>query len=407
VKVAFFSDVVELGGAELSLVDYFRSLPAFPVSPLLIVPREGPLSAAARAVGAECQVVTMPELVMYERNPNVFKATHDSRARATYFASASRSLWRLAALLHSWHVDILHTNGLRAHLYGVAAARLARCHVVWHVRDIIVKPWQLQLFRAAGRWTDRIICVSEPARLAIAASGALSSKALTVHNAIHLPTYEPDPGETRRVRAELGLQDRYPILSIMGQVTWNKGHIDVIGAMPAIRARYPRAHLLIVGDSLTGEEDYKAHLRDLVHRLQLEDCVTVTGFRHDVAALLGLSDVAVSASWQEPYPRNVMEAFVARVPVVATRVGGTPELVKDGETGLLIAAHRPDQLAAAVLRATEPQLRARLVSQARRVAEEQCGVEAELSRIAAIYEDVLRLPRGSLQGRPWQGKGVA
>lgn len=395
-NVAYFSDVVQLGGAELSLVDYFRALPALPLHARLIVPHEGPLTTAIHAVGGECRVVPMPELAAYEHNPNVFKATRDPRTRAAYFAAAARSLWRLAAALRRDRVDILHTNALRAHLYGAAAAHLAGCRVVWHIRDIIVKPWQLHLFHSVGHWVDRIICVSEPARLAMAASPALARKAVTIHNAIHLPTYRPATDEVARARAELGLDGCYPVIALIGQVTWNKGHLDLIAALPAILARYPYARLLIVGESLSGEEAYKTELRELARSLHVESRVSLTGFRRDIGAILGASDVAATPSWQEPYPRTVMEAFIAGTPVVATRVGGIPELVHDGETGLLVEPRQPEQLAHAVMLALEPQMRERLRRAAARVAIERCSVEAELARIAAIYEQVLRAPRGTL-----------
>lgn len=387
--VAFFSDIVELGGAELSLVDYFRVLPSLGLPAVLLTPREGPLTDAVRQVGGICHVVPMPELVQYEANPNVFKATRAGWARCGYFARAARSIWRLASALRTNQITLLHTNALRAHLYGAAAGRLAGCRVVWHIRDIIAKPWQLRLFHSVGRSVHAVICVSEAARAAIAIGPALTRKAITIHNAIHLPTYQPASADVRRAREEMRLADHFPVIAIVGQVTWNKGQADLIAAMPAILMRYPTAQLLIVGDSLTGETTYTAHLHDLVTRLGLQDHARFTGFRTDVAAMLGASDVAVVPSWQEPYPRTVMEAFVAGVPVVATRVGGIPELVRDGETGLLVAPHQPDQLAEAILRATEEPIRTRLMESARQVAAERCGVEAELSQIVAVYQRVL------------------
>jgi glycosyltransferase involved in cell wall biosynthesis len=398
-RVAYFADVVELGGAELSLVDYFRTLPAFPFEAILITPREGPLTAAARAVGADCRIVPMPELVAYERNPNVFKATRGARARMAYFASASRSLWRLAMALRRWEIDILHTNGLRAHLYGVAATTLLGRHTVWHIRDIIVKPWQLRLFRGAGRWVDSIICVSEPARQSlVGAQDMLNRKSITIHNAIDLEHYRPNLREVEHIRDELGLAGSFPVVSLVGQVTPNKGQTDLLAAIPAVLAQLPHARFLIVGQPLMGEDRYEQELCEQAARLGISNRVLFTGFRSDVAAILGASDVAVSPSWQEPYPRTAMEAFAAGVPVVATRVGGIPELIRDGETGLLVEPHRPDQLAAAIVRAADPAMRSQLACAAERFAAEHCSVGTEMARIAAIYETVLSMPSGSLGG---------
>jgi glycosyltransferase involved in cell wall biosynthesis len=399
-RVAYFADVVELGGAELSLVDYFRASASQPFEALLITPREGPLTEAVRAVGADCRVVRMPELAHYETNPNVFKATHDPLARAAYFASASRSLWRLAAALRRWRVDVFHTNGLRAHLYGAAAGRLAGCHVVWHVRDIIVKPWQLRLFRESGRLVDALICVSEPTRLALAGGPPLGGKAVTIHNAIHLDTYRTTPREVAAVRAEFDLAGHFPVVTQIGQVTPNKGQADLLEAARHVLVHQPSARFLIVGQPLMGEQAYAAGLREQAAQLGIGHAVVFAGFRRDVAAILGASDVAVTPSWQEPYPRTIMEAMAVGVPVVATRVGGIPELVRHQETGLLVGPHQPEEMADAILRAVEAPLRERLAQAGIRVAREQCGVEAEMARIAAVYERILRVPSGSLGGLP-------
>lgn len=400
-RVAYFADITELGGAELSLVDYFRVLPSLPFEALLITPREGPLTDAARAVGADCRTVPMPELVEYERNPNVFKATSDFQARAAYFASASRSLWRLAASLRGWKIDILHTNGLRSHLYGAAAAALTERHTVWHIRDIIVKPWQLHLFRGAARWVDRAICVSEPARQSlIGGHDALGRKAVTIHNAIDLEHARPNPYEVDRIRDKLGLAGSFPVVTLVGQVTPNKGQADLLSAAPAVLAALPQARFLIVGQPLMGEQLYMQGLYEQAAELGIADRVKFTGFRPDVAAILGASDVAVAPSWQEPYPRTIMEAFAAGVPVVATRVGGIPDLIRADETGLLVEPHRPDQLAEAIVRAASPVTRDHLARTAACFAIERCGVGTEMARIAAIYEAVLRMPPGSLGGAP-------
>lgn len=391
-RVAYFADIVELGGAEMSLVNYFQALRELdqpPYDALLIAPREGPLTEAARQAGGAVRIVPMPELVAYERNPNVFKATRDPRAHCAYFASAVRSLARLAAALRRWHVDLLHTNGLRAHYYGTVAAHLAGRRVVCHVRDILVKRWQLRLLDLVGKWADRVICVATPVQAALDQCASLRDKTVVVHPGRHLDRYCPDLHAVARARVELGLDHGFPIISLLGQVTPNKGQADLLDALPAVLDVHPRAHCLIVGKPLLGEVGYERALHDQAHRLGIASHVTFTGFRSDVASILGLSDVAVTASWQEPYPATIIEAYAAGAAVVATRVGGIPELVRDGETGLLVEPHQPSQLAQAILRACGAQVREPLIRAALRFASEQCTVDAELAAIGRVYAEVL------------------
>lgn len=391
-RVAYFADIVELGGAETSLVNYFQSLRALdrlPYEALLIAPREGPLTEAARQAGGDVRIVPMPELVAYERNPNVFKATRDPRAHCAYFISAAHSLVRLAAALRSWHIDLLHTNGLRAHYYGTIAGHLAGRRVVCHLRDILVKRWQLRLLDVVGHWADRVICVAGPVQTALDGCASLHGKTVVVHPGRHLDQYRPAPHAVAHARAELGLDGCFPTVSLLGQVTPHKGQADLLDAFPAVLDVYPRAHCLIVGKPLLGEDSYEHALREQAQRLGIAAHVTFTGFRSDVASILGLSDVAVTASWQEPYPGTIIEAYAAGAAVVATRVGGIPELVCDGETGLLVEPHRPDQLAQAILRACSAPARERFVRAALNFADEQCSVTAELAAIGRVYAEVL------------------
>ncbi|MFI5271434.1 MAG: glycosyltransferase family 4 protein [Ktedonobacterales bacterium] len=391
-RVAYFADIVELGGAEMSLVNYFQALHARaqrPYEALLIAPREGPLTEAARTAGGDVRIVPMRELVAYERNPNVFKATHDPLARAAYFGSAAASLLRLASALRRWRIDLLHTNGLRAHFYGAAAAQLAGRACVCHVRDILIKRWQLRLFDLAGHGADRVICVSEPARAALDGCASVRGKTAIVHPGRHLDAYRPAPEAVARARAELGLDRCFPVVTLVGQVTPNKGQTDLLNAAPTVLEAFPQARFLIVGKPLLGEASYLASLREQARQLGIADRVSFTGFRSDVASILGLSHVAVTASWQEPYPATIIEAYAAAVPVVATRVGGIPELVRDGETGLLVEPHRPDLLARAICAACTAPLRERLIHASLRFVAESCTVDAELAAIERVYASVL------------------
>ncbi len=156
----------------------------------------------------------------------------------------------------------------------------------------------------------------------------------------------PSPADVERVRAELGIALSQPVLVCLGRLAEDKGHAVLLQAMLAIRREFQDVRLLIVG---------KGHLRrsllELTQSLGLDGTVTFMGYRDDVSAILGAATLAVHPSVVDAVPFTNMECLRLGTPVVTTAVGGISEVIRDGETGILVPPHDPAALAEAVCRA--------------------------------------------------------
>jgi len=389
-NVVYLADLPQLGGAELSLIDYFRFADSMSFHPILVTPREGVLVAEARKLGIECHVVRMPELVEYETCYNVFTATRSPIRHARYFIQAAGSILRLARFLRQHDAAIMHSNTIRSHFYGAAAARLAGCKIVWTIRDIVVKPWHLQLFSFTGWFVDAIITISEPVRAPFVARAHLRPKVVKINNTITLRTISWSEEDIERVRDELHLRDKYPVGSVIGQLTPYKGQQDLIKAIPTVLEHYPNAYFLVVGESLFNETAYGESLRALAQRLGVEHAITFTGFRRDVPAIIGASDMILSTTWGEPLGRSIMEGMTAGKLVIASNAGGTGEIITDGYNGVLFEPRKVDDLAQAIIRmaGADRETLERISRNARKTVQ-RFDTRVELAQLEKVYRAVL------------------
>ena len=150
--------------------------------------------------------------------------------------------------------------------------------------------------------------------------------------------------EVERCRSELGIQAGDRVLGTVGSLYPVKGHTFLLDTMPAVLQRFPNIVLIIAGRG-----ELEVSLKDQAKRLGIERKVRFLGMRQDIPRLLALMDVFVLPSLSEGLSMALLEAMAAEKPVVATRVGGNPELVEEGKTGMLVTAEDAAELAAALV----------------------------------------------------------
>jgi glycosyltransferase involved in cell wall biosynthesis len=261
-------------------------------------------------------------------------------------------LLELVRLLRRERPDIVHASSSKAGVLGRLAAAIARIPI----RIFTVHGWAFTAHSGLSsrlyRWADRLvrplttvtICVSMQERAAgLAAGTCVAERTVVIPNAIDV---ENAP-QASRAREK-------PLLVSVGRLKAPKDFATLVRAL----ARLPSESFdaLIVGE---GPE--RPRLEEEIEELRLGEVVRLAGERRDVPEVLAGADVFVLSSCSEGMPMSVLEAMAAGLPVVASRVGGVPELVVDGETGLLVATGSPEELAAALERLiAEPQLRQRL-----------------------------------------------
>src|SRR6185436_14263328 len=206
-----------------------------------------------------------------------------------------------------------------------------------------------------------IIAVSHELRDYMIESRFPRERVRVIHNGIE-PASAASPLDRRKARLLLGLDERAFVVTTVARLDPVKDLVTLLDAFAIVRKRAPGAQLVIVGD---GPERQRLEAR--ASHDDLAGSVRITGYRSDVRALLPAADVYVSSSISEGVSLTILEAMAAGVPVVATAVGGTPEIRADGEGGLLVPGRDADQLASAILSlAVDRRRRAELAAAARR-----------------------------------------
>ncbi|HEX8376114.1 MAG TPA: glycosyltransferase, partial [Geminicoccaceae bacterium] len=252
---------------------------------------------------------------------------------------------RLTTWLAGRGFDVLHLHAGIAweDLPAAAAGRAAGVPVVIrteHLPYLLSHPWYRAEHARMLPHLDRLVCVSAGARATYLAAGAPPSKVAVIRNGV---TPRPATRARAEIRAALGLADDEPAILTVARLSPQKDHRTLLAAIPAILAREPRARFLWVGAG-----PLEARLRWAVRAAGLGRSVRMLGARDDVTDLLAAADLFVLPSRFEGLPLVLIEAMAAGLPVVATRVCGTDEVVDHGRTGLLARSRDPDDLARAV-----------------------------------------------------------
>jgi glycosyltransferase involved in cell wall biosynthesis len=350
-----------LGGQELRTLSESLSLQQRGWGVLLAGPPTSPLLERARDAGLKTAVIPM---------------------RGAWDLAAVR---RLARLVHERGVTLVHTHSSVDAWLGGMAARLTGRPVVRtrHVSIPVRRRGNLVYTRLA----DRVVTSGEAIRALVVAAGVRPERVVALPAGVNLEEFrwrEPEDAEGEAIRKELGLSS--PVVGSVAMFRGSKGHVHLLDAIAGIRRELPSARLLLVGDGIR-----RAWIEELARKRGLGEAVVFTGFRPDVSALLAAMDCFVLASTRtEGVPQSLLQAFASGVPVVATDVGGIPEVVRPGETGLLVPAGDAAALTAAVSAILRDPAGARTRAlTARRLVEARFSHLVSIDRLIAVYEDVL------------------
>jgi len=343
----------------------------------VVLARDGPLREDLQAAGVEVQV---RELAVLRRG---LLSARGLAGVARGVGADARALGRLA---RARDVALVHTN-TSVTLGGAAAARVAGVPHVWHVResyDDFARLWPL--LRRLLLTADALPCVSS----AVAAQFAGAPAARVLHDGLALA---PRRVERAAARAALGLGDEAFVVAVAGRLSAWKGQDVLVRALAdrSLGAGRPAAHLLLAGDAWPGEEARVDALRTLAARHGVADRVHLPGFRDDIDAVYGAADVvAVPSTRPDPLPNAALEAAAAGCCVVASAHGGLPEIVREGETGMLVPPGDPRALAAALASLRDdPARRERLGAAAAADVGARFSSQRMVARIQALYEGLV------------------
>ncbi|EWY37780.1 hypothetical protein N825_09370 [Skermanella stibiiresistens SB22] len=326
-SILFVDHASDVGGAELSLLDTALHWKA-PLNVALMQP--GPFRDLLRDSGVPATLVEAGEAVLGVRRGGGW----DQGLRA--MAGIPQLAWQLAKLAKPH--DVVYANTQKALIVGGPAAWLAGRPLVWHLHDILSDEHFSKMNRmlpvaVANRFCARVIANSTATAEAFVREGGNPDLVGVVPNGFSREPFERDGAdEIEALRRQLGLEGK-KLAGMFGRLAPWKGQHVFIRAVAAV----PDLHAVIVGGALFGEQVYEEELKLLCAELGVRDRVHFLGFRRDIPRLMRMMTLIVHASTAaEPFGRVLVEAMLARSPLIASRAGGALEIVEDGVTGRLV-----------------------------------------------------------------------
>ncbi|MCI0695588.1 glycosyltransferase [candidate division KSB1 bacterium] len=378
IKIAHVSAHLQFGGKENGVVNLVNGLdPDIFESYIFTYVRGGPL--AQRVDPSRCRVVELGD-----------KLGGDYRL---YFKVA-REFWR-------YRIHIAHTHSWATLMEGIVGAKLAAVPIIIHGEHGTMQT-ESKLHIHMQRWfwrrADQILSVSEALRENLHQTFDFPKERIrVVANGVDLSRFDLSRNGVD-YKARLGVPPEALVFGAVGRLVPVKAYPILLKAAKLVFREIPPAHLVIVGDGPLRNE-----LVQLARDYNMLDRVHFLGTRKDVSEILRALDVYVLCSESEGMSNTILEAMASGRPVVATAVGGNPELVSDGETGLLVRPDHPHRLATAIMKLLrEPACRRRLGQGGRRRVEEQFSLESMVRNYAKVYLELFARRfklNGNLQGK--------
>ncbi|SEL09470.1 Glycosyltransferase involved in cell wall bisynthesis [Pseudoxanthomonas sp. GM95] len=310
-----------------------------------------------------------------------------------------RAILAARRLLRQHDTEILHSHNAISHYYAVLASRGLPLRKVVNTRHGMDKTravaqrgsrsrsWRDDrlewLYGKSMACTDAVVAVCEAARDEFRRRKDLPArKIVAVPNGLHVERFEPGSTQARQqLRQALGVPDNTRLAGFVGRLTWAKDHATLVRAFRLLHEQRPETALVLIGDG-----PLRSSLEALARSEGVAEKVFFLGDRNDIHALLRGLDLFVMSSVTEGYSVALLEACASALPIVATRVGGNPEIVRDGFNGALVAPGAPSELAAAMIDILGDQARAYEMGRAgREWVLEYGSLSTMAARYAALY----------------------
>ncbi len=297
-----------------------------------------------------------------------------------------RAVWQLRRIVKARRIDVIHAHKGRARTLAILAGLVGpRPRLVLN-RGVSFVPGRLNRLGYTTRRVDAIVAVCRSIKDDLVAVGVPARKIDVIYSGTDVHRFHPGI-DGAPLRQELGLAPDHFVVTQVGVRSW-RGWSDVLDAMRQVAAAVPTARLLFVGAPPPAVASLTNHAR----ARGIGDRVLVVGPREDVPEVLAASDVVVDASWAGlGITGSIREALACERPVVATRLAGMPELVIDGEVGLLVPPRDPDALAAAILRLhADPTWRGALARAGRKRVEAEFSLDAKVEATERLYRRLVQ-----------------
>ena len=372
-KIVYLTPSVRLFGARQSLRQLVTHLDRERFEPLVVCPRRGDLEEVLREAGIQTRILRLPP---WRKGKWLLLRFWWVRA--------------LRQLLKEEGARLIHCNEFHSTPYAVAAARALAIPAVAHHR-LSITPRQILNYHLEQ--ADRLIVVSKAAGEAFAPWPQIVAKMHVVYNGLDLEAFTADANR-EKLRHELRLHPDDFLIGQLGLISERKQTHLALDSFDRLAERYPHVHLAIVGSAAVGQEAYAAEAERRAAASPFAERIHFTGFRQDIADVCAALDLNLLISNDEGFGRVIIEAGAFGAPTVGSRVGGIPEVIDDGRSGLLVEGSNAAALAQAVTQAViqlleNPERYRQLQDCVREKVTREFSIERHLTQIQAIYDELL------------------
>jgi len=366
IKIAFVIDDLGLGGAQRQLLELVKRIDRNRFTPLVVG-----LSEEKIALKKEFEKTGVPIMLIRQRGKFSFSV-----------------LFKLCRIFRQFSPTIVHTYLFTADFYGKISAKCSGVPILMSsVRSIEPdkKKHYILVDRLLGKWCDAVVANAYCIQELLSKRERINSKiTYTIHNGVDLQRF-PYPAQNGHLRQSMGIQSRAILLGTIGRLGPEKNHKMLLSTIAELRKRGHDVVLFIVGDG-----KLRSNLQQQTKELHIESSVYFLGPRDDVPDILSNLDLFILPSRYEGCPNVVLEAMAAGKCVVATAVGGTPETIVDGKTGILVKPDNQEALVTAIVDLLKsPDKPSILGQQARESIERSFTIEKMVQQTTNLYEQLL------------------
>ena len=368
-RILYVHGIEAIGGAERDLIALLKTLDRQKWEPHAVCPGTGPFGEQLRTIAVPTHALSLPPwrkpLAVFQRRSAV---------------------GRLGAFVKQLDPAMIHVNDIWWVPHTVSAIASHTSHpvpIVAHVRQEI-EPAKVQRYQLDR--VEAVIAISRQVEQSLIAGGVSAKKVRTVYSGIDLSEREPAHND-QAIRQMIGLPNGAVLLGTVANLFPRKGYEVMLRALPAIVRAVPAVHYVIVGSD---DHDYADRLKRLAQDLNIADRVHIVGFQDPVQPFLAALDLYVHPALMEGFGIAVVEAMAVGKAVVATTTGGLPEVVAQGETGLLVPPGDAESLAATVVSLLGDKVRrAQMGRNGKARAHERFSLDASVRHMERVYGEVL------------------
>ncbi len=371
--IASWGDLI--GGGPISLFNLIKNLNRERFTPIVVCPSSGSLTHALGKINVRVEIIKIKSL------------------KGLHLFSFISSTVTLLKLIKREKISLIHSNvgASRESFYSGVAAKIMKIPFIYHARVI----------ESAG-FIDRIL--AKLSTIIIVISEAVEKKyrwlkngdkLIKIYNGVDLKDFNPETsGE--KIRNEFGINPNTIVVGTVGNLIPWKGHVYFLEAareIIGVRSQISEAReikFLVVGEDISQNKKYREELIKLTENMGLAEKVIFTGFRRDISQVMAALDILVLPSVEEPFGRVIIEAMACGKPVVATKAGGAPEIVKDGETGFLVPMKNPHAIAEPVINLLNDKNKAKEMGiKGRKKVEDFFDIETNVKQTENLYSRLL------------------